>query len=361
MIAWLTLLLAQAAWLPAGELNAIASEPFGPNAQISADFEQDIVAVLDRANFVGYVLSPDFELIGSFGGRGQGPGEFQEPAALVCDAQNQAVLVFDTGRKVLMRFGYSGKFLGQTAFAPGIQAVFSPSLLADGQLLFTAVQTSEDFEFSYVAQKAAGDFSRVEVLAEVRVSSPPYQENQAFWSTFVRNHMEAVLNHWPLLMAAASGDSFWLGHSDLFDLERRDAEGRLLGRVRQTLAPRFRSDLAKERACERIFGFFWENPDLHKVMTDAVFKKAMEMAQVPPVLQQVEQIFAFGEGMGVLSHFDWAKEEGDSLLFNRQGKLIRSLRLQGRPESLAGTRSHLYTLGTDDGQGTRLLRWQAPP
>ena len=90
------------------------------------------IFVLDPGNLRIHVFDPEGTHLTTFGGEGQGPGEFQYPGSLVLSETGDLV-VFDVRRRSILSFNehgaFSGEVQGPRSFLGGTARVFGDSLL----------------------------------------------------------------------------------------------------------------------------------------------------------------------------------------------------------------------------------------
>jgi DNA-binding beta-propeller fold protein YncE len=92
----------------------------------------DQVFVADTGNNRVVRLSANLKLLGTWGAKGSGPGEFLEPTGIAVDRREGEVLVADNGNGRLQRFANDGKFMWDFAVPGWRLAAFSePQLSVD--------------------------------------------------------------------------------------------------------------------------------------------------------------------------------------------------------------------------------------
>lgn len=328
---------------------------FSYGTRVAVD-ARGIMAVLESRDRRVIVLSPEGDVITTFGSKGQGPGEFLEPIAITV-TPSYDLAVFDTEHKKVMVFSPLGEFLSETAFPQNIQYIMNPHYLPDGNLVFTSVQSDAEYRFTYDLSVYNDQLKPIKQLQATTVAGdkPENFGSPGYWNKFLQGHLEANANALPL--GAPLGNGLFVCHSG-------EAGGKLLVDDHQKKAitlgqkPGVLPEAQKRAKSRRFFELLASNPHLAQVLTDTVFESALRQAEIPRPTAIEAVIPMGGKGFGILAFYDWTVMKGTFLRFDAAGNLLARGPFQGPADHLFGTDTHLYALGEDHDEIVRLHRYK---
>lgn len=196
--------------------------------------------LLDYSSNRYHILSPQYEILHTFGGEGEGPGEFMSPVEI--NEVNGALLITDRNTLRISRYSLSGALLGSFNYrssaaerrAIGLRdsVYVTQSDGSDGELLFHqdlrtgtgySIGTAKSGVFSVpdiekgARQVRAGeipDFMKREIFLDAD-STQIYVYNKALSEQFVYSHREALTDTFKVYLPYMD---------DLFEMYRDQAD-----------------------------------------------------------------------------------------------------------------------------------------
>ncbi len=327
---------------------------FSYGARFAVD-PRGIIAVLDGRDRRVIMLSPEGDVISTFGSKGLGPGEFLEPITLTFTPEYN-LAVFDGEHKKVLVFTPFGEFLAETPFAHDIQYIMNPHYFPDGRLIFTSVKSDAAYRFTYDLSLYNQQLEPIKQLHATAVDgdNPDNFGSRSYWTKFLQGHLEAYANALPL--GVPSGNAVFVCRSGqaggaLIDSEHDTA-------ITLTQKPGVLPEAQKRAKSRRFFELLASNPHLSKVLTEQIFETALSHAEIPRPTA-IEAVVPMGkQGFGVLAYYDWTVMKGTFLRFDNRGLLRATGVFEGPADTLFGTDTHLYALGEDRDELVRLYRYK---
>lgn len=338
-----------------GTEDAGDEQIFSETTTLAVDGEGNLF-VNDPREWVVKVFSKNGVLVRQIGKKGSGPGEFNEPVAVAI--QEKELYVFDTGHKKMIVLDLEGTFQRDVRFPDAIQGVTQPVILKSGQVVFSAFRTNEaTWSHSVILYdpelKPIQQIERIS-LGELDFSQP---SSPSFWTKFLKIQFETFFSGMPVL-APLGEDQFFAGLTHQYEGRLFDAAGKARTRVTREYKPTALSDDARLAICETLWQDLAENPFLTPLLTQAVFKRALSEADLPPGKLPITAVSRFGQGFAILTGYDAALRTGQVDIFNEKGQYIAAAPFKGACKSMYGTKDRLYIVGPDETEALTITRYR---
>ena len=310
--------------------------------------EKGVTYVADPGNHRISVFGENGSFVRHIGRQGQGPGEFQEPTAICLDQQGN-LAVFDTGSKQLSFFGPDGALLRTVTFEPGIQAVFNPTVLANGNIATVTVKTDARAQITNDVSIYDPDMKLVKQL--LSIPQAPKDWSQAgdpnFWVGFLKDQFDSFATGFPLL-AGLGNDGVLVTRTNEYVVQETGSSGEAKRSITKKLKPLAFTESAQLLIYEGIWQSIIVNPFLEPNLPKPVFEKALAKTEMPAVMPPVAGIFSLGSGFATVVNFDPDKDQGQLDLFDNQGRCIGSASYSGPSASFYGRGNRFYASGLDE-------------
>jgi hypothetical protein len=127
------------------------------------------IYVLDEQACNVKVFDPSGSHLRTLGQKGQGPGEFAIPIALVCTPQGE-LLVNDMGNRKLVFLSPTGDFIKQISIADKFLFI-GPRILADDRMIASFIKPAEEPKSELHIFNS--DLHSLDVVASLKVGKPP--------------------------------------------------------------------------------------------------------------------------------------------------------------------------------------------
>lgn len=302
--------------------------------------------LLDPREFQIRVLNQKWEEIARIGRRGKGPGEFEEPKTMTFTPQGD-LAIFDSTLKRMTVFSAKGETTSTHRLDVSSVAIYTPSLLNTGGLVFLSARAHEGKPV-YDVSLFNADFALEKTLSRVYSKPMDWSKSSSpkFWVTFLKNEMEMSARGMPLV-CSPDGQQIITARSDTYRLTRHRSNGEVIDQIDRRVRPLPFSEPLKNAMFEEVWARLTSDTFLANNMPEAVFRRASAEAEVPDILTLIKAIFPFGEGFGVLVNYHSLKQEGVIDMFDLKGKYVKSVDYRGPAYYLWGTESHLYAIGPD--------------
>lgn len=320
-----------------GAVEAESPELFGRIAALEVD-DAGRIYVLDADAAEVRVFGPDGTHLRSFGRRGQGPGELEQPLALAVDTGGR-VWVVDPGNQRYTLFDTTGALVtGMRRFTAGHVAPWPGAILDDGRI----VDVDLGPEGAVLTVHGPGGETLDTIV-------PPAFEAPRFTLTTEHSRTTVSVPFAPRLFQVVDSRGYlWTGVSDDYRIVQRDLTGRdSLLIVRREYDPVPVTDREVDAALER-YGWFREQggrmdrsriPDHHPAFDGFLVDRTGYLWVEPVTTPREAREPAAPEARPGPSVFDVFDEAGRYL-----GRLDAGLPLLWP----LVTRSHLYGVTTDD-------------
>ena len=305
--------------------------------------------VLDSGNFRISVFDQEGEFQFQFGRQGQGPGEFSEPVAMAGDQKGNLV-VFDTGTHKAIYFDSKGEYQKEAFFPNSIHGVYTPILLENGNIAFTAYKLASN-NSQLVYELMLLDPELKQTKAFFTSPTPPADWDRigqpSFWSDFLKGQFTAVAVDMPLV--ARSGDHLAIAQKRAYEGQLVDHNGNIKGKFARNVKPRPLSDEAKYALCEPIFQDLAANPALgSRGLNLAAFNRALEQSDDLKSAPPVFALASLGEHFAVLTDYDLLEQKGRLDVFNQKGELVAYAEYPGNHQFITAMNNHLYSVGYNE-------------
>ena len=345
------------------ELELGADDPdvyFGMGTRLVVD-SAGVMYVLEPSKYAITVFDADGRQLRSLGRRGNGPGEFQEPAALMLDDQQQLV-VLDTGLKRAIKLSRQGGHLGTSHFEAGIVAVRDAVALGRGRLGFVAAKLSKNgkpiHDLSVYDAKMAVERSLFHL--EVPVLDWTQSKQRSFWVQFLKQQLELLGKPMPVIAAAGDGSFVW-GNITRYQLNHYGADGV----VGETVSREVKALPFGVSARDAAFRTVWNNlcgeAFLAQKLDRSVFQAAAAKAEVAPILPVIHRICGHETGFAVLYNYHPSKKQGTLALHNLKGDWQRDLAFEGPADTITMAGNKLYTVGENADDEIVITRYSIRP
>ena len=303
------------------------------------------------------VFDPSGKLTRRFGRKGAGPGEFNEPVAIASGPDGK-IYVFDAGHKKMIVFEKDGDFHREARFPDAIQGVYQPVVLEGGQVAFMAFRNNE-IPWTYNTSLYDKDMNVIKVLEKIILPNLDFQKanEPGFWTDFLEVHLETAMKGMPML-AQLNKKQLVSARASSYQCRIIDGKGNVISSFSNKYKPAIMSEDARYSFCETVWEDLTENPFLTPLLTESVFRKAMDKADLPPGLLPIAAMAHFGQGVAVLSGYDPARQNGKLDFFDQGGQYIAAAPFEGSCKSMYGTKKHLYIVGADESDSLTITRFR---
>jgi len=344
--------------LTLGGEDAADEALFSATASVIAG-EDGAIYVLDPGNYRVAIFDAKGKLKTTFGRRGQGPGEFDEPFAMARDPKGR-IHVFDTGAKRRTIFDAAGQVVGENRFESRINGVFGPAVFANGHALLTVMSLGEDLQMVYAAVLFDGEMNRLREYASLTLPKMDWNRmaEPGFWSQMLADHFKMLDRGFPMVAPMPGGAKAVLIRTNAYEGEIIGPDGARLRLFEKRIDPKPFRDDAKRALFEQVWQNLAANPALSQQLTTAVFERALRETEVSPRLPPVHLIAPYGKGFAALVNYDPARQRGELDFFDADGRCIGQAELiAGGVQALAGSRDKLYTVGLDEDDFLTVTRY----
>ncbi len=319
---------------------------FGPNLELAISPSNQLF-ILDCLNKRIVVLELDGTYVREFGQPGQGPGEFQAPAALAFN-ENGHLVVFDSLRRSVSEFDEKGQFLVDQLLPQGIVSVFQPSFSQQGLLLMSTVRLNAEFKQSYSLDIYDKSLAIKQTIYELQCPSTDWSRmgQPGFFVDYLKSQFESVSAGVPVGLVLGSS---WLAITPAaqkgFVFSGNPEQGRELSWQHQPV--RFGDD-QKSLRCRELAQKIAANSPFGNQVTESVIRQAIEQSEVPAFVVPIAELFPAGDGFGFLV-VEQDKSHPYSLrLFDAQGTEIQGGSYAGPTEALVAQPGRLFAAGFDE-------------
>jgi len=343
--------------LTLGEDENDENQLFTMGARVAAD-ENGTMYILDPGNGRVVVFDKDGGFVRTFGKKGQGPGEFQQPNEIVIhDGQ---VMVVDTGARKLHMFDAEGAFQGEKALPPGFRRMISPAFFKNGHIAFTSIQTDAQNQTFYDFSMYDADLKPLK--SYIRVEQPKIDWRNAqdpnFWVSFLKNQFESIGAGFPI-HTGVGDDAVVLARTDRYRGDIIGQDGNVKIAFDKAFKPKPFTDEAKHATFERIWSLMSNNPMLGRNMTRQVFDRALAEAELPDRLMPLWSLFSLGgDRFATLANFDAHTSTGSLDVFDSRGKWLGSADYQGAAQYLVGQGDRIYAVGPNEEDNLIVIRYR---
>lgn len=349
MVFWLWMMTAGFA-SPQLELTLGADDPdiyFGMGTRLAAD-DQGTLFVLDPAAHRIAVFDAAGKLQFHFGAKGNGPGEFVEPAALVLSPAGELV-VFDTARKRRMVFDRQGRFQRGTFFEAGIVAIREAVVFGTDHSALVAAKVDEAGRPIYDLSIYDAHMKVVQSLARVSVTPLNWAESNrpGFWVGFLKQQFELLGQPMPVV-AGLVGDRLVFGRINRYQLEATQGD-RAVGRITsRDVQPLVFSEAAREAALKQVWHALASENFLAEKLKRPVFEQAKDRAELPAVMPVIHRLLSWEKGFVVLYNYHPLKRSGTLAFHDANGRLLGEAPFDGVAEFVLIAADKLYSVGENE-------------
>jgi hypothetical protein len=233
----------------------------------------------------------------SFGRKGQGPGELQQPVVLKVNKQDE-IMVTDRAKKRLFTFDKDGSFVRETAFDSDIRAIYP---LDNGLYLI---------EKTLIVEGESGEWSTQLPLI---LCNPEFEEIKELGRQILPDYKSArrIKGIWPVFTWSVSGRKIFVGNDEKgYEILVYDIEGRLVWKIRKDYKP---VDIPEESK--------------KKVLN--VFKRYREKIYFPSHWPPFQYLFTDDKGRLFIMTFEEGKNTKEYIydVFNPEGIFIARINL----------------------------------
>jgi len=304
------------------------------------------VFLLDPSAFKVRVFDADLQPAGSFGRRGKGPGEFEEPKSIALTPDGQ-VAVFDPTLKRLTLFDAVGATLATHRLEASSVAIYSPAMLKGGHAAFISAKSAEGKPI-YDLSVYGADMKPIESLIRIAVKPLDWTQSSqpGFWVQFLKNEFELMAQGMPV-MTGIDGETLVVARADRYKLHFYDHRGNAKGETSRELKPKPFNDEVKQAAFEAVWTRLCSDAFLANNMPRAVFERALAEAEVPPALPVIKALAPLANGFVALVNYNEVKKTGQLDFFTREGELVGETPFHGPASFFTGSRRHLYAVGVN--------------
>lgn len=330
---------------------------FGAGATVAVD-DRGRLFVLDPSSYNVRVFDRDLNEQNSFGRRGKGPGEFEEPKVVALFKGNPCV--FDPTLKRLTVFKPTGEVLRTVRLDASSVTIYHPAMLRDQRVAFLGAR-SHAGKPVYDLSIFDGDAKAVANLVRIQAEPLDWAKSSqpSFWATFLQNEFELLDKGMPA-MCALDENTLVFARTNRYYLTMADADGKTLRTISRDLKPMPLTDELKMAAFEHIWNRLTADPLLFNQMPRKVFERAAANAKAPPALPVIHAMASAADGFVVLANYHNLTQRGLLDIFDREGNLKQTLNFQGPADFLVGTRTHLYAVGADAEDVIVINRFRLP-
>ncbi len=316
--------------------------------------ENGEIVILDSGNKRVLIFSEKGEFILSTGSEGEGPGEFSSPSEITNDAKGN-LYVFDAQALKISVFNSKGVYLKTLPLPAGLVGLLEPSVLPEGNILFSSVQLNEQQQQVYCLSLYTPEMVLIKRLASVPQPVLDWSQSNtsAFWVDFLKDHLEGLGRGFPL--AKPNGQGFVTVQTSVYAATLWDSKGKELGNFSRSLQPLLMSEAMKQKMCEEAYQLVLASGDVARFLPHGVFLKAMAEAELPPAINPIAHLFSRDGGFGVLANYDSVAQRGRVELFNQKGEFLQGGNFQGLASSVKWSRNKWYTMGENE-DGIQVLQ-----
>ncbi len=346
MLFWFSIMMATLG-TPRLELTLGLDDPdiyFGMGTRLAVDAGGDLF-VLDPATHRIVVFDAGGRLRFHFGAKGNGPGEFVEPAALVMSPAGELV-VFDTARKRRMVFNRQGKFLRDTFFEAGIVAIREAVVFGADYSALVAAKVDAKGRPIYDLSIYDADMKVVKSLARLQVTPLNWAEanRPGFWVSFLQQQFELLGQPMPIV-AGLGADRLVAGRIHRYQLHVYGEAGVAATAATREIQPLVYSEELREAALKTVWHNLASENFLAEKLKRPVFEKAKKKAELPAVMPIIHRLAAWKSGFVVLYNYHAQKRSGILAFHDASGRLLGETPFNGVAEYLVTAADKLYTVG----------------
>lgn len=316
------------------------------------------IYVVDPANYRVAIFDTEGAFMRSFGQKGQGPGEFQQPRVVDIDKDGN-IVVLDTGSKRMNLYKPSGEFLRDVPLNTAIQEIFDLALLDDGSAAFTGVRLDANFQVSYVT--ALYDPHMQDLKTLVSIPQPPKDWSKAsdptFWVTFLKDIFDGYALGFPMVSLDGSGH-FVVVRTNEYRGDIYNPNGELAVQFSKKFKPKPFAEEARRMTYEKIWQGILVNPFLEPNLPKPVFEKALNQTQAPDFVPPLSGLFRLGKGFAVLANWDEVKKEGNLEIYDAGGNITGTAAYKGPTEFFYGRGNQIYATGLDEEENMVVKRYR---
>lgn len=343
-------LMATAFASPQLELTLGADDPeiyFGMGTRLAVD-EQGTMFILDPATHRVAAFDAGGKIQFHFGAKGNGPGEFVEPAALVMSPAGELV-VFDTARKRRLVFDRQGRFLRGTFFPAGIVAIREAVVFGADHSALVAAKVDEEGRPIYDLSTYDAEMKVVQSLARLRVAPLNWGEanRPGFWVTFLKQQFELLGQPMPVV-AGMGTDQLVFGRINRYHLQAAKGNSILGGIAAREVQPLVFSEAAREAALKQVWHGLAAENFLAEKLKRPVFEKAKDRADLPSVMPVIHRLTSWERGFAVLYNYHPLKRRGTLAFHDPNGRLLGETAFAGVAEFLVVAGDKLYSVGENE-------------
>lgn len=328
----------------------------GAGVTLAAD-DAGVVYLLDPDAFLVRVFDRDLKPIRTFGTKGKGPGEFEEPKTISLTPDNEPA-VFDPTLRRLTVFSPKGEVKRMVRLDVNSVAIYHPTILAGDRIAFLSARSHEGkpvYDFNLYGDEAA-------VVKNLeRQDVPPMDwsksSDPAFWVSFLENEMNLLGKGLPV-SGGLNADTFVYARSNRYQLMFVGADGAVKKTVTRNIKPRPFTEASKMAAYEAVWNRLTVDPFLFNNMPRRIFEKAATRATPPETLPVVKAITRLGDGFVVLAQYDDHKKQGHFDLFSKGGGHLGAFPYKGPANFVTGNKTHLFTVGPNPEGDVEVIRWR---
>ncbi|NIM58321.1 MAG: 6-bladed beta-propeller [Candidatus Aminicenantes bacterium] len=318
---------------------------FNGVTDVAADSQGNIY-VLDRGNFRVQKFDHNGQYLQTIGKKGQGPGEFERPARLFLDSQEN-MYVTDGGRRIEGRmikiFDNRGKFVRVMRLDSPISDFHVDS---EGNILANIAQNVERGTIKAVV-KMNSEGKLIKKIAEFSDVKQVIKRNSDRTASFrVSHHYTPRLSFSPI-----NEQTFLYAYSAEYKVFVIDKDGKLVMQIQKEETPNSISRREKERIIEMLEeSISRSGPKWPK----DVLEEACDFPPTRPffmwaIADDMKRLFLWR----VKSVLD-ESEEREYDLFNKEGYFIYRAKIPVRPEII--NKGFLYDIKEDDETGEVFIR-----
>jgi hypothetical protein len=318
---------------------------FNGVTDLAADSQGNIY-VLDRMNFRIQKFDHNGQYLQTIGRKGQGPGEFERPARLFLDIQDN-IYVTDGGRRIEGRmikiFNSRGEFVQVIRLESPISDFHVDS---DGNILANIAQAVERGTIKAVVKMNSEGkmIKKIAEFSDVKTVRKKSSEREA--SFRVSHHYTPRLSFSPI-----DGQTFLYAYSTEYQVYVINKDGKLVLKIQKEEAPHSISQREKERIIEILeesisrSGATWPK---------GVLEEACDFPPTRPfflwaIADNRQRLFIWR----VKSVLD-ESEEREYDIFNKEGYFIYRAKIPVRPEII--NKGFLYDIKEDEETGEVFIR-----
>lgn len=316
------------------------------------------IFVMDRGNHRICVFDKHGKTLRIFGSEGQGPGEFQELDAMTIDPKGR-VVTFDSGSKRVSYFDQEGNFLDSTNFAPNIQAIFTPVVLANGHIGTGLLDTGNTGQLTYRFQLFDAQMKPIKSYIDVPQPDKDWSQMQqpGFWEDFLVDQFTAYGSGLPF-GSPLGDDRFIVVRTNQYAGQVVDQTGKVLFSFTKQHKPQPLSEDAKRVIFEEMWQAMATNPFLSQFITQPVFERALTRMDDLQMSQPLTAVMPVIGGFVALAERDPMTHIGQLDYFDMQGQLRGSTTIKGPAYNVSGVGNTLYLTGLDEEDNVVVMRYR---